>query len=55
MCERLEGDVAMISSLLGHRICPSNLALSASIITRLIDCGMAYTPHAFPLRVFVTS
>ena len=41
MCERLEGDVAMIGSLLGHKISPSNLPLSASIITRLIDCGMA--------------
>jgi hypothetical protein len=44
MCERLEGEVAMIGSLLGHKMSPSNLSLSASIITRLIDCGMACAP-----------
>ncbi len=50
MCERLEGDVAMIGSLLGHKISPSNLALSASIITRLIDCGMACDSPLTPLE-----
>ncbi len=47
MCERLEGEVAMIGSLLGHKMSPSNLSLSASIITRLIDCGMACAHHLF--------
>jgi hypothetical protein len=49
LCERLEGDVAMIGSLLGHKISSSNLSLSASIVTRLIDCGMAcdIPHHAF--------
>ena len=32
----------MLGNLLGHKISSTNLALSASIITRLIDCGMAY-------------